>query len=58
MSVIWINDGEVTGNCDYCGETDTELFKVDDSDLSVGYHGEMEVCAECRRRYELKRRMG
>ena len=55
MAVIWID--EVTGHCGYCGEVDVPLFRVDDSDLSVGYHGEMDVCAECLRTYELKRRI-
>lgn len=53
MAGIWIDDDR--RECEYCGELVARLFTVDDSDYSVGYHGDMEVCEECLRRYELKK---
>jgi len=33
--------------CEYCGEPADELFPVDDSDPSVGYHDTLMLCPTC-----------
>ena len=36
--------------CQGCSAEVEELFRVADCDLSVGYHGEIELCEECLQR--------
>jgi|GEM_PF-6017750 hypothetical protein len=44
------NQDENLRECEACGEPVEVLHTVNDDDPSVGYHGELHVCDECRER--------
>jgi len=50
MAVIWIESDSSQRRCDLCASSD-KLHTVPDCDRSTGYHGDIQICAECAETY-------